>query len=154
MKKRILYNLLILSILFTSCVSTKTFLKNEQIPDDFGKENKTILIVQTILPQKGVSKKVDKAVLTAFEKYYKGEYSYVGDNKKATNLGYSFITYSQYNPGSYVGKERIPPSTDIYFGVIDLKTRKAYKMLRFGNYKKFSKLYVQALEIVRKRNIN
>lgn len=152
MKKAVLNFLVLSSILFSSCVSTKTFLKNDQIPEDFGKGNKAIVIVSTSLPQAGLSKKVDKAVLAAFEKYYKGPYSYVGDNKKATNVGYSFSTYAEYNAGSFSGKDRIAPSTDIYFGVRDLETRKAYKMLRFGNYKKFAKLYVQALEIVRKRN--
>ena len=152
MRRTFINSMILLSICFSSCVSTKTFLKNEQIPDDFGKGNKTILIVPTVLPQEGLSKKIDKAVLGAFEKYYKGLYSYVGDNKKAINLGYSFSTYSEYNAGSFSGKDRIAPSTDIYFGVKDLETKKVYKMLRFGNYKKFAKLYVQALEIVRKRN--
>jgi hypothetical protein len=151
--KKAVTNLLILStILFSSCVSTKTFLKNDQIPEEFGKGNKTILIVPTVLPQTRLSEKVNKAVLDAFEKYYKGPYSFVSDNKKATNLGYSFQTYSEYTAGSFSGKDRIAPSTDIYFGVTDLETKKVYKMLRFGNYKKFAKLYVQALEIVRKRN--
>jgi hypothetical protein len=154
MKKQVLACLILSSIRFSSCGSSKTFLKNEQIPEDFGKGNKMILIIPTVLPQKGLSKKVDKAVLNAFEKYYKGPYALVGDNKKANNLGYSFSTFSDYNPGSFVGRERIAPSTDIYFGVTDIASKKVYKMNRFGNYIKFSKLYVQALEIVRKRNNN
>lgn len=152
MKKAYLNFLILASILFSSCLSTKTFLKNDQIPNDFGKGNKEIVIITTDLPQKRLAKKIDEAVLDAFEKYYKGPYSYIDGKKKTSEVGYTFYTYSNYTPGTFIGKERMAPTTDYYFGVTDLETKKTYKMNNMGNYKKLSKLYVQALEIVRKRN--
>lgn len=151
MTKRKIFNFTILfSIFFNSCVSTKTFLKNEQIPDDFGKGNKTILIIPSY------NSRVDKAVVAAFEKYYKGGYEIGGelqkDKKITQNLGYTFNTYTDNNSGGFTAGGRQSPSADFYFGVTDMKTKKIYKMLRFGNFKKLSKLYIQALEVVRKRN--
>ena len=135
-----------LFFLFTSCVLTKVFLRNDQIPNDFGKDNKTILIVSP------TNDRTSNIIINAFQKYYKGSFTYVGDNKKATNLGYTFNTYTDYNSGSFSTSGRVAPTTDTYFGVTDLETKKVYKMLRFGNTQKLAKCYVKALEIVRLRN--
>lgn len=137
-------------LVLTSCVSTKTFLKNDQIPTDFGKGKSTVIVITS------GNKKVDRAVEYAFEKYYKGSFENGQSSlaKKQINEThfYTFNTYTSYNPGVFTSNGRQAPSTDIYFGVTDLKTNKSYKNIRYGNYKKFSKLFVQALEIVRKRN--
>jgi hypothetical protein len=137
-------------LFFTSCVSTKTFLKNDQIPADFGKGNSTIIIVNS------GKTKVDKFVTYAFEKYYRGNFE-SGKNSSATKQNtsshfYTFNTYIDFNPGSFTSSGRQAPSTDIYFGITDLKTNKIYKNLRYGNYKKCAKFFIQALEVVRSRN--
>ena len=135
MKGTILRNLILTTILFASCVSTKTFLKNDQIPEDFGKGNKTILVMPF------GDKKVDRAVEAAFEKYYKGSYEIgVGsksNGKSGSTIGYTFNTYESYTPGGYSAAGRNLPSTAIYFGITDLTTNKTYKNLRYGNYIKF-----------------
>ena len=138
--KKIIYVLVAVIVFFTSCVSSKSFLKNDQIPDDFGKGNKTILIVPSAVGAERLSNNIDKAVLAAFEKYYKGEYFHSGDYKKAKTVDYTFTTYFDYQLNGF------------YFGVKDMESKKEYKMQRLGNFKKYAKLYVQALEIVRKRN--
>ena len=150
-KKRKLFKFLILaSIVFTSCVSTKTFLKHDQIPGDFGKGNKTVLIIPSF------DDVVNRAAEDAFEKYYKGSYEISGGSKKSkkseASIGYTFHTYIENNGGSFTAVGRQAPSTDYYYGVTDLQTKKTHKMLRFGNYKNLAKHYVQALETVRKKN--
>lgn len=137
---KIIYIITTVIILFTSCVSSKTFLKNEQIPEGFGKGNKTILILQSATGAKNLSNNIDEAVLAAFEKYYKGIYYSKDDNKIAKTIDYTFIPKFDYTLNSF------------YFGVKDSETKKNYKMQRLGNFKKYAKLYVKALETVRKRN--
>ena len=136
-------------ILFASCLSTKTFLKNDQIPSDFGKGNSSILIIPS------PNKKVNRAVENAFDKYYKGGFE-IGQKstgkRNAASHYYTFNTYLDFNRGEFTSYGRQAPSTDIYFGITDLQTNKTYKNLRFGNYNKCAKLFVQALEMVRKRN--
>jgi len=150
MKKRILNFLIVSTILFSSCVSSKTFMKNDQIPEDFGKGNKAILIIPSGY------EKIDRAVEAAFEAYYTGDYELGGgvkSNKKSVaKIGYTFNTYTSFNPGRFTASGREGPSADTYFGVTDLDTKKTYKNIRYGNYKKFARLFVQALEIVRKQN--
>jgi hypothetical protein len=150
MKSTLLHLLLITCLGFVSCVSTKNFLRNDQIPDDFGKGNKKILIIPS------TNNKVNKAVEAAFEKYYKGSYEMGGGSKSKTKtntvLGFTFNIYSSFTPGGFRAGGHEAASTSYYFGVTDLKTNKEYKNIRYGNYVKFARLYVQALEIVRKRN--
>lgn len=125
-------------------------MRNDQIPDDFGKGNKKILIITS------GNDKVDKAVEAAFEKYYKGSYEMGAGPKNKTNtsavLGYTFNIYSSFTPGGFRAGGHEAASTSYFYGVTDLKTNKEYKNIRYGNYVKFARLYVQALEIVRKRN--
>ncbi len=137
-------------LFFTSCVSTKTFLKNDQIPADFGKGNSTVIIISS------GNNKVDNYVVASFEKYYRGKFETrksSSENKQNTSSHfYTFNTYMDFNKGEFTSYGRQAPSTDIYFGITDLQTNKTYKNLRFGNYKKCGKYFIQALEIVRKRN--
>ncbi len=149
--KSFIIGLFTLCILFlTSCVSTKTFLKNDQIPADFGKGNSTVIIISS------GNKKIDRFVNSAFEKYYKGKFeSALNSNRNQQNASshyYTFNSYMDFNRGEFTSYGRQAPSTDIYFGITDLQTNKTYKNLRFGNYKKCGKYFVKALEIVRKRN--
>lgn len=137
------------AIFLCACVSTKSFLNRDQIPENFGKG--TILIVE------GDKKSINKAVASAFENYYHGKYVITGSaehlkNREKYNYSYTFNTYSNYQAGRFTPSGREAPSTDYYFGVTDLKTNKSHKMIRYGNFIKFSKLYVQALEIARKNN--
>jgi len=61
-------------------------LKYDQIPSDFGKGNKPISITPSS------KDRINNIILNAFEKYYKGPYSYVTDDKLLINFGYTFIT--------------------------------------------------------------
>lgn len=48
-------------VFFTSCFSTKDFLKYDQIPDDFGKDNKPIYILSSS------KERINNIILNAFE---------------------------------------------------------------------------------------
>ena len=95
-----------------------------KFPEDFGKGNKTILIIPSAVGADRLSNNIDKAVIAAFEKYYKGTYYTANDNKKAKTIDYTFMTYFDYTLNSF------------YFGVKDMETKKDYKMQRIGNFKK------------------
>ena len=132
-------------VLFTSCFSTKDFLKYDQIPSDFGKGNKPIFITAS---SKG---RINNIILNAFEKYYKGPYTYVTDDKPLGHFGYSFNAYIDYY-NTVTTSGNIEPDKDIQFQLTDLKTNKVYETFGFGYAKTKAKYYIQALEIVRQRN--
>jgi len=120
-------------------------LKYDQIPSDFGKGNKPISITP-------FSKdRINNIILNAFEKYYKGPYSCVTDDKLLINFGYNFNTYIDYYTTNTVSGN-IERDNDIQFRLTDLETKKVYKTFGFGYAKTKAKYYIQALEIVRQRN--
>ena len=139
------------STVLLSCHSAKTFLRNDQIPPDFGKGNAAISV--PLFEHKAVNRSIEKI----FEKYYKGPYAIVTGDKPMPagdkrEFRYVFHVYTEFSAGRFTASGREGPSSSYYFGVTDTKTGKDYKMNRFGGYSKLAKHYVQALEIARQRN--
>jgi hypothetical protein len=132
-------------ISFTSCFSTKDFLKYDQIPGDFGKDNKPVFITPSS------KERFNKIILDAFEKYYKGPYSFVSDDEPLRNYGYSFHAYIEYS-NSFTTSGHIERDKDVQFRLTDLETKRVYNTFGFGYAKTKAKYYIQALEIVRQRN--
>ncbi len=132
-------------LLFTSCLSTNYFLKDNQIPNDFGRDNKPVFIIISS------SYRIDKIILDAFEKYYKGPYEFVRHDAVLRNSGYSFTAYRRlyrsFDLASGFDRHR-----ELQFQLKDLKTGKIYESDGFGFIKTKAKYYIQALEIVRQQN--
>lgn len=79
--------ILICLVLFTSCLSPKYFLDNDQIPNDFGKDNKPVFI------DPSPNKRINNIIISAFEKYYKGPYSILAEDDVLRKSGYVFHAY-------------------------------------------------------------
>jgi hypothetical protein len=131
--------------LFTSCLSTRNFLRDDQIPDDFGTDNKSVFIM--LRPQDGVK----NMILDAFKLYYKGPYSYGENDRPSKNFGYSFTSKLRdvrHLTRSFTRRvER-----ELWFELKDLETNRVFVIPPFGTVKNRLKYYVQALEIMRQRN--
>lgn len=137
--------ILLCLMFFTSCFSTKTFLDNDQIPNDFGKDNKPIFIIPY------ANKRINNIILASFEKYYKGPYSVVTEDDVLRKSGYVFHAYmDHYSVRTSSG--HIERDKDLQFQLKDLTANKMYETYGFAYPKTKAKYYVQALEIVRQRN--
>ena len=132
-------------LLFTSCLSTNYFLKHNQIPNDFGRDNKPVFIIISS------SYRIDKIILDAFEKYYKGPYVFVRHDEVLRNFGYSFTAYKRYNT-TFDLSGGFDRSRELQFQLQDLKTGKIFESDGYGFTKTKAKYYIQALEIVRQQN--
>lgn len=144
--QNLLYSCIILILLsFTSCYSTKEFLRDGQIPYDFAKDNLPVFIISAFRPR------INKIIQESFEKYYNGPYSFVSDDLSLGDVGFSFYAFVEHyrtiTSSGYIGRDR-----DIQFQLRNLNTNKTYKTFGFGNLKPKAKYYIQALEIVRQKN--
>ncbi|MBI5371842.1 MAG: hypothetical protein HZA79_07430 [Sphingobacteriales bacterium] len=122
-------------------------------PPDFGKKETIILIAP------GTSDKITESVMEAFEKNYKGKFELCPDKQakakkyQSGSYQYIFMITEKVIPGKWVGRERIPPTTDYKFGLYDLRTGKMYDPdFWSGSYKKGAKYYVKHLEEFRSKN--
>jgi hypothetical protein len=145
MIKTIKFYIITCLVLFTSCLSANFFLQHDQIPSDFGKNNKPIFIIPSS------KDRINKITLNAFEKYYKGQYSYVTNDDVLRKSGYSFCAYIDYYT-TITTSGHIERDKDIQFQLKDLKTGKVFETFGFGYPKTKAKYYIQALELVRQRN--
>jgi hypothetical protein len=151
----------IINFVTLSCSAPGKLLAKEgqAIPDNFGKEKTTMLVVKTGNFQ------VNNALEKAFEKYYTGDYIIIEEAEKNSKkysdtkkYKYLFNTYSDYQAGKFVtGQgtklERVPASSNYSFGVTDRSAERKYSISFYGGgYKGLMEAYVKKLEEERKKN--
>lgn len=137
--------ILLCLVFFTSCFSTKSFLDHDQIPKDFGKDNKPVFIVQYS------NKRINNIIIAAFEKYYKGPYSVVTEDEVLRKSGYVFHAYMDHYT-VMTSSGHVERDKDLQFQLKDLMANKIFQTYGFASPKTKAKYYIQALEIVRQRN--
>ena len=150
-----LLSIVLPTLIISSCTSSKNLFKDQDpVPADFGKEATTVLVIKT------EQNKVNKALESAFQKYYTGSYELIElsdlKNKKYNDTEkyrYCFRTKIGYQAASGMGESRMAASNTYTYDVLDRKTMKANGLDFVGGaYKGLMEAYVKKMEEVKNGN--
>ena len=143
------------TLVITSCTSSKNLFKDQNpVTAEFGKETTTVLVIKT------EQNKVNKALESAFQKYYTGPYELIElselKNKKYNDTEkyrYCFRTTIGYQAASGMGDTRMAASNTYTYDVLDRKTMKKNGLDFVGGaYKGLMEAYVKKMEEVKNGN--